>query len=113
MPQGVLPRRFFYWLLVATHATRAWQRQLFPREHRMAGANGADQKMTQQVTNKLSGRGMGSACQITVNAKNGEVTLSGTVQQAHQKKLATTVAAGVEGVRRVVDRLTVQPAVRR
>ena len=79
----------------------------------MAGSSGADQKITQQVINKLSGRGVGHPCRVSVSTSNGDVTLSGTVVQIHQKKLAASLASGIHGVRRVVDLLTVQPAVRR
>ena len=71
-----------------------------------------DDKITQQVMNKLSGRGVGHPCKVAVNTSNGTVTLSGTVVQIHQKKLAASLASGIHGVSRVVDQLTVQPAAR-
>ena len=75
--------------------------------------NSADEKITQQVINKLSGRGVGHPCRVAVNTRNGEVTLSGTVVQIHQKKLAASLVTGIHGVRRVIDLLTVQPVAKR
>jgi osmotically-inducible protein OsmY len=71
-----------------------------------------DQIIAQHVTNKLASRGFGSPCQIAVESRNGEVTLSGTVQHAHQKRAAVRAITGIAGIRRMVDRLTVKPAVR-
>jgi osmotically-inducible protein OsmY len=70
-------------------------------------ATGADQKISMQVLNKLNGRGIRSPSIVTVNTKNGEVTLSGVVQYQHQKSAAVQAATGVTGVRRVTDQMTV------
>ena len=79
----------------------------------MMGGNAADQKITQQVVNKLSGRGVGHPCRVAVSTSNGEVTLSGTVVQIHQKKLAASLSSGIHGVRRVIDLLNVQAVAKR
>jgi hyperosmotically inducible protein len=68
-----------------------------------------DQTITQQLNNKLATRGLGSPCHVTVQCNNGAVTLSGSVQDAHQKGSAVKVAAGIQGVRRVINQLTVKP----
>jgi osmotically-inducible protein OsmY len=68
----------------------------------------SDQSITQQVQNKLSGRGLSSPCHFTVETRKGEVTLSGSVQYAHQKGTAVQVANVISGVRRVIDRLIVK-----
>jgi osmotically-inducible protein OsmY len=70
-------------------------------------ARGADLKICSDVQLKLANRGLRTPCNVTVNAKNGEVTLSGTVQYAHQKAAAVQAATGVTGVRRVIDQTTV------
>jgi osmotically-inducible protein OsmY len=72
-----------------------------------------DQTITQQVAQKLANRGIRSPCHVQVVAKNGDVTLSGNVQLAHQKGAAAQLASGVAGVRRVIDQLIVKPAVKR
>ena len=71
-----------------------------------------DRVITQQLNNKLASRGVRSPCHVMVLSKNGEVTLSGTVQFAHQKGAAVQVATGITGVRRVIDNLILKPASR-
>ena len=76
----------------------------------MYGSKNTDVAITQQVNNKLAGRGIRSPCHVSVQTQDGNVTLSGTVQYAHQKTAAVQVAAGVTGVRRVADQITVKPS---
>jgi osmotically-inducible protein OsmY len=71
-----------------------------------------DRTITRQVQGKIATRGLGAPCRITVATMKGEVTLSGTVRYAQQKQTAVQVAHGVSGVRNIVDRLTVLPAVK-
>jgi osmotically-inducible protein OsmY len=71
-----------------------------------------DRTIDQQVAQKLSSRGINSPCQVTVQTRRGEVTLSGMVQHPHQKNAAVQVATSVMGVRRVIDNLTVKAVVR-
>jgi osmotically-inducible protein OsmY len=75
--------------------------------------NSNDDRIKQQVTNKLTSRGLSSPCRVTVQASNGQVTLSGTVQYAHQKSAAMSAISGMTGVRRVIDQMTVKPMVKR
>jgi hypothetical protein len=49
-------------------------------------------------------------CRIQVQTRNGEVTLSGTVQFVHQRNAAVQAIRTVEGVTRVVEKLKVMPA---
>ena len=72
-------------------------------------AKGPDQVITQQLTLKLANSGIRSPCQVTVAARNGDVTLTGTVQYPHQKVAAMRAASGIQGVRRVTDQMTVKP----
>jgi hypothetical protein len=72
-----------------------------------------DQKLCMMVTNKLMARGIRSPCAVSVSARNGEITLSGTVVQAHQKNAASHAASTIEGVRRVNDNLVVKTAAKR
>ncbi|MEX2308996.1 MAG: BON domain-containing protein [Pirellulales bacterium] len=74
--------------------------------------NAKDDHITRHVNNKLASRGFGSQ-HLTVQTSNGLVTLSGAVQFAHQKKAALKSIAGMAGIRRVIDQLTVRPAVKR
>ena len=70
----------------------------------------SDRSITQQVRNKIACRGLNSPCHITVDTQKGEVTLSGSVQFAHQKGTAVQIASVISGVRRVIDRLIVKAA---
>jgi osmotically-inducible protein OsmY len=72
-----------------------------------------DPKITQQINQKLGSRGLRPPCHVTVQTADGVVTLSGTVQYAHQKGSAVQVATPIKGVRRVVDQLIVKPYVKR
>jgi osmotically-inducible protein OsmY len=72
-----------------------------------------DDRITQQVTNKLASRGFASPCRLSVQTSNGQVTLSGIVKYAHQKGAAVSAVSGMTGVRRVIDQITVQPATNR
>ena len=68
-----------------------------------------DRTLTQQASHKLANRGFRSPCHVEVQTKNGDVTLSGTVQFAYQKRAATQLVSGIAGVRRVTDLMTVKP----
>ena len=74
--------------------------------------NAKDDHITRLVNNKLSSRGFASQ-HLKVQTSNGMVTLSGGVQFAHQRKAALKAIAGLTGVRRVVDQMTVKPTVKR
>lgn len=71
-----------------------------------------DRVLLQTVTNKIAMRGIRLPCKIDVAVKNGDVTLSGTVQYAHQKGSAEQAIKGITGVRRVDNKLTVKPIAR-
>ncbi len=71
------------------------------------GSLAGDQTITSQVLLKLANRGIRTPCNVSVRTKNGDVTLSGTVQFAHQKSAAVQAATGITGVRRVTDQTTV------
>jgi hypothetical protein len=55
-----------------------------------------DDRITQQVNNKLASRGFASP-----------------VQYAHQKSAAVSAISGMVGVRRVIDQMTLKPAIKR
>ncbi|MFO0915167.1 MAG: BON domain-containing protein [Pirellulales bacterium] len=71
-------------------------------------ASNADVKLAQQVNMKLAMRGVRSPCNVMVSCKSGDVTLTGTVGQAHQKISAGKIAQGINGVKRVTNQLTVK-----
>ncbi|MFN7735747.1 MAG: BON domain-containing protein [Pirellula sp.] len=67
-----------------------------------------DIKLTQQINTKLAMRGIRSPCHVAVACRGGEVTLTGTVVQAHQKNAAMRVAQGITGVKRVINQITIK-----
>ena len=73
----------------------------------------SDRTLIQQVSQKLANRGIRSPRHVQVQSRNGDVTLSGTVQFAHQKGAAAQLVNGISGVRRVIDQLIVKAAVKR
>ncbi len=70
-----------------------------------------DAIIIQKVTKQLSNHGMRSPCRIAVAARKGDVTLSGTIQFEYQRIAALHAVRGIDGVRRVMDQLKVQPKV--
>jgi osmotically-inducible protein OsmY len=74
--------------------------------------NSKDDHITRNVINKLASRGFGQS-HLTVCTSNGLVTVMGNVQYAHQKTGAMKAIAGMTGVRRVVNQVTVKPVARR
>lgn len=75
--------------------------------------NVADDQITKTVTNKLATRGLTSPCRVTVQTSHGQVTLSGTVQHAHQIGAATAAVSGMSGVRRVINQIIIKPPLKR
>jgi osmotically-inducible protein OsmY len=78
----------------------------------MRAAPVPDRTITQQVGQKLANRGIRSPCHVQVSTSHGDVTLTGSVQFAHQKRTATQVVSGIAGVRRVVDQMIVKAVVK-
>ena len=76
-------------------------------------AMGNDRGVIQQVNQRLASRGLRNPCKIDVASKNGEVTLSGSIQYSHHRATAMQAASPASGVRHVVDRLVIKAAVKR
>jgi osmotically-inducible protein OsmY len=69
-----------------------------------------DKRLLQKVEQRVSRAGLGSQSRITVQVRNGDVTLSGTLQYDSQRRPVLHAASGVEGVRRIVDQMQVKEA---
>jgi osmotically-inducible protein OsmY len=76
-------------------------------------ASAPDRTIIQQVLQRLATKGLRSPCKIEVQSKNGEVTLTGSLQYPYQRASAMQAASTASGVRHVVDRLTVKPNTKR
>ena len=71
----------------------------------------SDLGITTKVKSRLETERNINASQITVTTKNKVVSLSGPVDSPATKDRAVTIAKGVEGVKNVVDDMTVSTAV--
>ena len=69
-----------------------------------------DKRISQKVEQRVSRAGFGSRAKIIVQVRNGDVTLSGTLQYDSQRRPLLHAARGVEGVRRIADQLQVRAA---
>lgn len=75
-----------------------------------SGSDGApsDGELSSKIKHELSANGNVPADGIEVAAADGVVTLSGTVNQAEEKERAALFVISMEGVRSVVNNLTVR-----
>lgn len=67
-----------------------------------------DRVLVNKVTQRLARAGLGAGCTVRVSVKNGQVTLSGTLQRDLQRRPVLRAATGIDGVRQVVDQLKVE-----
>ena len=70
-----------------------------------------DAKMSGEIQSKFSQDSGLASKQLTVQANNGVVTLSGTVENAAQRDAAGQQAAGISGVKTVINNLQIGNAV--
>lgn len=70
-----------------------------------------DQSITQRIGQQLCNQGVRSPSRITVVTSKGNVTLSGTIQYEHQRRMVMHTTRAVAGVQRVVDQLRVIPKI--
>jgi osmotically-inducible protein OsmY len=75
----------------------------------MSIERGEDRLILQRVAFQLTTRGIRNPCHVDATVKNGDVTLTGTLQYEHQRRAAMQAASGVNGVKRVNDRMVVKP----
>jgi hyperosmotically inducible protein len=74
-----------------------------------AGGAAYDGTITASVKSKLLADPETSGLRIDVDTKEQIVTLTGKVASEAEKREALTIARGVDGVKSVIDRLTVEP----
>jgi osmotically-inducible protein OsmY len=68
-----------------------------------------DKTVLKSVNQRLTRTGMGARCRVTATVSRGRVTLAGTIQYENQRRPALRAASLAEGVKGVVDQLTVEP----
>ena len=67
----------------------------------------SDNQLTRSVTQKIQQKSAGSGCKVIITVSQGNVTLSGTVENEYQKRPFINAASGINGVRRVIDQTQV------
>jgi BON domain-containing protein len=70
----------------------------------------SDAQVASDVQNKINGDTNVPDKQVTINANNGTVTLTGTVTSEAAREAAATDAAQIDGVKTVINDLQVGPA---
>ncbi len=66
-----------------------------------------DKVMAARVVGAL--RNTGSTTNVEVSVKEGVVTLNGTVKNAQQEEQAREAAQSVDGIKKVINNLAIQP----
>jgi osmotically-inducible protein OsmY len=69
----------------------------------------SDKVLLNTVNQRLSRTGGSSRSKVSAAVRNGEVTLSGTLQYEMQRRPIVHALNCVEGVRRVIDNLKILP----
>jgi osmotically-inducible protein OsmY len=75
------------------------------------GYNRSDDRIKEDINDRLSDNAYIDATDIEISVSNGEVILSGTVEDRTAKRRAEDVAEAVSGVRNVENRLRIQNTV--
>ncbi len=73
------------------------------------GKQVSDKELLKSVNKKLMQRAGGSGNKISVTVASGMVTLSGVLGQEHLRRALISSMSGINGVKRVVDTMTVAP----
>jgi osmotically-inducible protein OsmY len=84
---------------------------LIPGPHSGTGPKGyqrSSESLKEQVCERLEGHGEIDASEIEVAIQNGEVTLTGKVENREQKRMAEDCAGSVRGVKDVHNQLKVE-----
>ena len=77
------------------------------------GKEVSDRELLKSANKKLLQRAGGSGAKITVNVASGMVTLSGVLGEEYQRRALISAMQGINGVKRVVDTMTVAPRKKR
>ncbi len=68
-----------------------------------------DKTIQKYVDQKLSRGVTGAQRKLTATVNQGSVTLTGTIQFEHHRRSILRAVGSVDGVRRVIDNLKVEP----
>jgi osmotically-inducible protein OsmY len=92
----------------AASPTDAARQQFKQSRSEYRAARAANRRLARQVRGALARDSRISVANITVRARDGAVTLQGSVPEAAQIDRATQVAKGVEGVKSVRSALSIR-----
>jgi hypothetical protein len=73
-----------------------------------SGYRRSDERITEEICERLLQHGQIDASDVTINVSNGEVTLSGTVDTRTEKRLAEDMVESCPGVKEVRNNLRVK-----
>jgi osmotically-inducible protein OsmY len=77
------------------------------------GKEVSDRELQKSVDKKLLQRAGGSGSKISAAVSSGVVTLSGVLGQEYQRRALMSAMHGINGVKRVVDIMTIAPRKKR
>jgi osmotically-inducible protein OsmY len=72
-----------------------------------------DKQLQRSVAQKLAQKSGGSGAKINATVSGGIVTLAGVLTTETQRKILMSAMAGIGGIKRVVDTMTVAPPKKR
>lgn len=96
-----------------SEAERRRERDHREGPHRGRGPRGytrSDERITEEIHDRLSDSDWLDASDVEVTVERGEVTLGGHVESRRDKRLAEDIAEGVSGVQHCQNNLRVHPA---
>jgi osmotically-inducible protein OsmY len=67
-----------------------------------------DNDVLKRINSRLGRTGLGGQSSVHVAVRNGDVTISGSIQYDAQRRSVLNAIRGVGGVRRVMDQLQVK-----
>lgn len=94
----------------SNYQTGSWENRYGHSGRGPKGYVRTDERIREDVCDRLSWDDEVDATDVTVRVQNGEVTLEGSVETRHMKRLAEDLAEGVSGVTDVHNTLRVKKA---
>ena len=68
----------------------------------------SNKAIIKKVNQRIARASLGAGSRVSAVVRNGQVTLSGSIEYDNQRRPALRAASGVDGVGRVLDQLQVQ-----
>ncbi|OHB76784.1 MAG: hypothetical protein A2W31_12610 [Planctomycetes bacterium RBG_16_64_10] len=68
-----------------------------------------DKTILSDISKRLARTGIGSGCRIMATIRGGQVTLTGQLQYETQRRPVVQAVNRVQGIRGVIDQITLMP----